>query len=166
MPVEVRPEQPSDIAAIRDLNRQAFGQDLEADIVDRLRTNGAALLSLVAALDREIVGHIMYSPVVIGDTEGAGLGPMAVSPSHQRQGIGSQLVREGSRRLQEMRIPFVVVVGHPGFYPRFGFEPARRRGITCEWEVPDDVFMFLNLDTTRTRGMSGQATYRREFSNT
>jgi GNAT superfamily N-acetyltransferase len=91
--IEIRDEHPEDVAAIRDVNRQAFGQDVEGAIVDALRTDGAALLSLVAAQHGEIVGHIMYSPVRVGDVTGAALAPMAVLPGHQRHGIGSELVR-------------------------------------------------------------------------
>ena len=122
------------------------------------------MLSLVAAREDRVLGHIMYSPVLIGGVSGAGLGPMAVVPEHQRQGIGTRLVEQGNRRLQEAGCPFIVVVGHPLFYPRFGFVPASTHGISCKWNVPDDVFMVLVLDRTRMRGAAGQARYRPEFS--
>jgi putative acetyltransferase len=92
MAIEIRHELPDDVAAIRDVNKRAFGQDQEGNIVDALRSNGAALLSLVAALNSEIVGHIMFSPISVGDATGAALGPMAVLPEQQRSGIGSKLV--------------------------------------------------------------------------
>jgi len=152
--------------AIREVNRRAFGQEQEGAIVDALRANGAAQLSLVASLDGRIVGHILYSPVQVGDVVGAGLGPMAVLPDYQRRGIGSRLVEAGIQRLEEQGCPFVVVVGHPAFYPRFGFEPASRRGIACEWSVPDDVFMVRVLDAGRMGGSSGVVRYRPEFSTT
>src|SRR6185436_18820593 len=100
-PVQIREERPEDIAAIRQVNTLAFGQDQEARIVDALRSNGAALLSLVATLDGVIAGHIMYSSVSIGPFTGAGLAPMAVVPGHQRQGIGSALVKAGNQKLDE-----------------------------------------------------------------
>ena len=87
--IEIRDERPADIQAIRRVNRLAFGQDHEARIVDQLRSNGAATASLVATIDERVVGHIMYSPVSIGELTGAGLAPMAVLPDCQRQGIGS-----------------------------------------------------------------------------
>ena len=90
---------------------------------------------------------------------------MAVLPELQRQGIGSKLVEAGNRRLQQGGCPFIIVVGHPEFYPRFGFTPARARGITCEWDVPDDVFMLLVLDEAEMSGVSGLAKYRDEFSS-
>ena len=161
--IEIRDERPADVAAIRELTTRAFGQEEEARIIDRLRSNGAAMLSLVAAREDRVLGHIMYSPVLVGGVSGAGLGPMAVVPEHQRQGIGTRLVEQGNRRLQETGCPFIVVVGHPRFYPRFGFVPASTHGISCEWNVPDDVFMVLMLDRMRMRSVSGLARYRPEF---
>jgi putative acetyltransferase len=164
--IEIREEGPDDVAAVRALNRRAFGQDLEGDIVDALRSNGASVLSLVATRNGQVVGHILYSPVSVGgDVTGAALGPMSVLPEHQRQGIGSQLVETGNRRLKEAGCPFILLVGHPDFYPRFGFTPASSRGIVCEWEVPDDVFLLLVLDEARMQGVSGLARYRPEFSS-
>jgi putative acetyltransferase len=160
----IRAERPSDVALVRDVNRLAFEQDQEANLVDALRSNGAVLLSLVAVIDDAMVGHILYSPAFIGAVEGAGLAPMAVLPGHQRQGIGSQLVEAGNARLRRLGCPFIIVLGHPGFYPRFGFRPARPMDITCEWDVPDDVFMIALLDEHRMRGISGLARYRQEFS--
>jgi putative acetyltransferase len=164
MQIEIREEDPSDVATIRDLNKLAFGQDQESNIVGALRSNEAALLSLVATLKGRVVGHIMYSPVSLGDVVGAGLGPMAVLPDHQRQGIGSKLVETGNQKLGEAGRPFIVVLGHADFYPRFGFKPASTYGITCEWEVPDNVFMVLVLDQGKMHGVSGLAKYRPEFS--
>ena len=153
------------MAAIRELNKLAFGQDQEGNIVDALRSNGAASLSLVATLNGQVVGHIMYSPASVGGgVTGAALGPMAVLPAHQRQGIGRILVEAGNRKLKDTGYPFIIVVGHAKYYPRFGFESAASHGITCEWEVPNDVFMLLVLDQAQMRGVSGLAKYRPEFS--
>ena len=164
-PIDVREEQPGDVEAIRDVNRLAFGQHQEGEIVDALRANGGVVLSLVAVSNGTIVGHILYSPIVVGGSfTGAALGPMAVLPAYQRQGVGSQLVAAGNRRVAEAGCPFVIVLGHPEFYPRFGFTPASTLGVTCEWDVPDDVFMVLILDETKTEGISGLAQYRSEFA--
>jgi len=162
--IKIRKELPADITAIRDLNKRAFEQDQEANIVDALRSNGAARLSLVATLNDRVVGHIMYSPLALGQVAGAELGPMAVLPEYQRQGIGGKLVEAGNRQLKEDGCPFIVVVGHAAYYPRFGFKPARAQRITCEWEVPDDAFMLLVLDPEAMQGISGLAKYRHEFS--
>ena len=175
MQIQVRDERTGDIAAVRNLHELAFGQSQEADIVDELRRKGAVMLSLVAIAHGKIVGHIMYSPATIDETiegaalspliEGAALGPMAVLPQYQRKGIGSMLVEAGNARLEASRCPYIIVLGHAAFYPRFGFQPAKGRGITCQWEVPDDAFMLLVLDEARMAGVSGLARYRQEFSS-
>jgi putative acetyltransferase len=104
----------------------------------------------------------MYSPLSIGGkVTGAALGPMAVIPERQRQGIGSKLIEAGNQKLKDAGCPFIIVVGHADYYPRFGFRPASERGITCEWDVPGDVFMLLVLDEAKTEGVSGLAKYRR-----
>jgi putative acetyltransferase len=163
MLVEIREERPDDVAAIRDVNQRAFGQDQESNLVDALRSNRAALLSLVATLNGRVAGHIMYSPATVGDITGAALGPMAVLPDHQRQGIGSKLVEAGNRKLKEAGVPFIIVVGHPNFYPGFGFKPASAVAMKCEWDVPDDVCMLLLIDERKMTGVSGLVKYRHEF---
>ena len=164
MLIEIRGEHLGDAKAVRDVNRLAFGQDEEGNIVDALRSHGAALLSLVAIVDGQVVGHIMYSPLSVAESQGAALAPIAVMPEHQRQGIGGQLIEAGNRKLREAGCPFVVVGGHAEYYPRFGFRPARTYGISCEWELPDNVFMVLVLDPVKMQGVAGVAKYRHEFS--
>jgi putative acetyltransferase len=160
--IEIREERSGDIDAIRRVNREAFQQDQEGRIVDVLRERNAVLLSLVAAIDDEIVGHILFSPATIGSMEGAALGPMAVDPAHQRQGIGSRLVSVGLEQLHARGCPFVVVIGHPGFYPRFGFESAAAFGLTCDWDLPAGVFM-VRVPSPARAGLHGHVTYRAEF---
>ena len=168
MTIEIRAEQPQDADAIRAVNDHAFGQPEEGVIVNKLREKCENLLSLVAVLDDCVVGHILFSPVTLesgGKTiEGIGLAPMAVLPEYQRQGIGSQLVRAGIEKLKEAGCPFIIVLGHAEYYPRFGFEPASRHGIRSEWSVPDEVFMILALDESAMPGVSGVAKYRPEFA--
>lgn len=166
MLIEIRDEGPDDNAAIHELNKCAFEQEQEANIVDALRSNGAARLSLVATVNGRLVGHIMYSPITIGEQiMGAALGPMAVLPEYQRKGVGSELVKKGNDRLKDEGCPFIIVLGHAEYYPRFGFKPASAYGVTCEWEVPDNVFMLLVLDEEKILGVSGLAKYRHEFSS-
>ena len=160
---EIREERSGDLASIRAVNIRAFGRDREANIVDALRANRATVLSLVATRDGETVGHLLYSPITIGDAAAAALGPMAVVPECQREGVGSALVSAGQQRLKELGCPLVVVVGHPAFYPRFGFEPAGQYGIFSEWKVPDDVFMVATLSEAGAH-LKGLAKYRPEFS--
>ena len=164
--IEPRPERSADVVAVRDVNRHAFGQNQEGDIVDALRANGGILLSLVAVDGEKVVGHILFSPVSIaGQLEGAALGPMAVLPEFQRRGIGRRLIEAGIARLKENGCAFILVVGHAEYYPRFGFEPARSRGIECPWPVSDDVFLVLPLAETKLKAVGGLAKYRPEFSS-
>ena len=166
--MEIREEQPSDIQEIRDVNVQAFGQPQAAELVDKLRSQCGDLLSLIASIEDTVVGHILFSPVSIQSNEqtveGMGLGPMAVTTEYQRQGVGAELIRAGVERLKGKRCPFVVVLGHPEYYPRFGFEPASRLGIQSEWKVPDEAFMIRVLDKSRMQGIAGTTQYRPEFS--
>jgi putative acetyltransferase len=165
----IRQEKPGDIDDIHALNELAFGQPQEANIIDKLRINCDNLLSLVAIENEKIVGHILFSPVTIegqhGVIRGMGLAPMAVLPEMQRKGIGTQLVKSGVENLREMQCPFVIVLGHPEYYPCFGFERASLYGIKCQWEsIPDDAFMILWLDKSKMNRVSGLAKYRDEFS--
>jgi len=163
--LEIRDERRDDIPAIRDVCNRAFGRTQEANIVDALRSKKAMLLSLVATLDSQVVGHIVYSAASIGSIAGVALGPMAVLPEHQRRGIGSKLVQAGNQRMQDAGWAFIIVLGHAHFYPRFGFTVASTHGVTCDWRVPDDVFMMRVLDEQRLQGVSGRAKYRDEFSS-
>lgn len=165
----LRGERPEDVPAIRQVNERAFGQPLEADIVDKLRRTCEGLLSLVAADGDRVVGHILFSPATVerqGSTvlQGMGLAPMAVLPEYQRQGVGSLLVREGLRMLWASACPFVIVLGHPEYYPRFGFQRASKYGLTSQWEgVPDEAFMVLAFDDSAMKNVSGVARYQSEF---
>ena len=162
--VEIRNERPGDAEAVREVHRQAFNQQQEGRIVDALREHGGDLLSLVGVVNGVVVAHIMFSPLSVGPAIGAGLGPMAVLPQYQRQGIGTELVQQGLARLRESHCPFVVVIGHPDFYPRFGFEQAAGYGLTCEWDVPAEAFMVAVLKPAVTSELAGLAKYRSEFS--
>ena len=162
--IEIRSERPRDVEAIRRVNRAAFDQDGEGRIVDALRARGAVRLSLVAVVNDEVVGHILFSPAAIGTLAGAALGPMAVAPARQRQGIGSQLVARGLESLAAQECPFVVVIGHPGFYPRFGFEPATTHGLTCDWDVPAGVFMVKVRHAATAPRVHGHVVYQAEFA--
>ena len=166
--VRIREEQPQDIKVISEENIRAFAQAQEADIVDKLRQNCNELLSLVALKQNQVVGHILFSPVTVDNedrtVQGMDLAPMAVLPEHQRQGVGSELIRTGVEKLKSLLCPFVIVLGHPAYYPRFGFEPANLYGIRSEWEVPDNVFMILVLNESEMLDISGVARYRREFA--
>lgn len=168
--IQIREEEPGDIAAIRMINERAFGRSEEAGIVDRLRLGCPGAISLVAVLEDQVVAHILFSPVTLdsGGTviRGMGLAPMAVLPEHQRKGIGSQLVQAGLNALRDVGCPFVIVLGHPNYYPRFGFKPASQYGLRSQWDgIPDKAFMVLVFDEARLRGASGVVRYRSEFND-
>ena len=151
---------------IREIHEAAFGQDNEATIVDKLRAHCDNYTSFVAVDQGTVVGHILFTPVTIDGTSlaGMGLAPMAVHPSHQKQGIGSQLVRHGLDHLQRTGCPFVIVLGHPDYYPRFGFVPALRYQLKSQWEaVPDEAFMVVVFDETVLPKSGGSVRYRAEF---
>jgi putative acetyltransferase len=165
--VIVRPETPEDQEAIRRVNEAAFGRPNEADLVDALRRSGHSVLSLVAVKGGEVAGSIVFSPVSIEGgsvcRDALALAPMAVAPALQRQGVGSLLVRRGLEKSRLAGYSLVVVVGHPGYYPRFGFVPAKPRGFTCQYDVPDEVFMVAELQPGSLRGAGGIVRYPPEF---
>ena len=158
----VRAEKGSDRDAVRAVNLAAFDSPLEANLVDALRQQAQPLVSLVAEENADVVGHIMFSPVTVPDhpeLKVMGLAPMAVVPVHQRKGIGSALVRAGLDRCRRLGSDAVIVLGHPHYYPRFGFSPAISFGIHSEYDVPDEVFMVLELHPGAMSGISGKAKY-------
>jgi len=166
--ITVRTEQPDDIAAVRAINEAAFGEPTEATIVDSLRDRCPDAVSLVAVEDDRVLGHIFFSPVTVSGgheaSRGMGLAPMAVLPERQRQGIGSMLVQAGVDAMREQNCPFIIVLGHPEYYPRFGFTPASNQGLSCQWDgIPDEAFMVLILDEPAMVDVSGTARYRDEF---
>jgi len=163
----IRREQPEDIAAIHEVHELAFGRPAEADLVDALRARSKVTLSLVAVEDDRIVGHILFSPVTIDPTDrrflAVGLAPMAVLPQRQRRGIGSQLVNAGLLECRNAGYECVVVLGHPAYYPRFGFVPASRYGLRSEYEVPDEAFMVLAWHAGVLKDRGGVVRYQPEF---
>jgi len=167
--VIIREEQSGDARQIWTVNHRAFGRTEEADLVDQLRQICLDSISRVALLEDRIVGHILFTPVVIQAEEriitGMGLAPMAVLPEFQRQGIGSKLVKAGLELIEKAKYPFVIVLGHLAYYPRFGFVPASRYKIGCEYEnIPDEAFMILVLSRETLDSVSGVAKYRPEFA--
>ncbi len=163
----IRGERSEDYPAIRRVHTLAFGRIYEGMLVDALR-GAASYISLVAVVDEQIVGHIFLSPVSIESVEGEsiafGLGPMAVLPEYQRQGIGSQLVRQGLEECLRIGQFVVLVLGHPKYYPRFGFVPAHTRGLHCEYAGPDEDFMVIELTPGALRGRTGLVKYLPEFA--
>lgn len=166
--IDIRNEKQSDFSAVHALNASAFGSPAEADLVDALRKEANPLVSLVAESDGKITGHILFSPVSLSGHPGLkimGLAPMAVLPSQQNRSIGSLLVRAGLQRCRELGCGAVAVLGHAGYYLRFGFLPATGFGIHCEYDVPEEAFMIIELQKGYFRGKSGTIRYHDAFKN-
>ena len=166
--MQIRVERPEDVAAIRQVNEAAFDTTAEAKLVDALRDLARPVISLVADDGQMIMGHILFSPVSLSsrpDLPIMGLGPMSVRPALQRRGVGSALVRAGLEECRRLNAVAVVVLGHAAFYPRFGFTPASRFGLASEYDVPDDVFMALELEAGALHGKAGTIRYHPAFAN-
>ena len=164
----IRAEEQRDWAGVHAVNVSAFETSAEANLVNALREQAQPLVSLIAEDDDAIVGHIMFSPVTLSGHLALrimGLAPMAVAPEHQRKGIGSALVRAGLEQCKQLGFGAVVVLGHPAYYPRFGFSSSARFGIGCEYDVPEEVFMVAELQAGFLGGASGKVKYHAAFSD-
>ena len=166
--ISIRPEKsadPGERASIRAIHEAAFGGSEEAELVDALRAAGEALLSLIAELDGRIVGHILFSRMWIETPSGlvsaVALAPVAVGPEFQRRGIGSLLIRRGLETIRSQGEQIVIVVGHPDYYPRFGFSPDRARQLRHPF--PPEAFMALELTTGALDGIEGKVVYPQPF---
>ena len=166
--ITIRSETAVDRRAVREVNERAFDRPNEAALVDAVCAAADPIVSLVAIDNEHVVGHILFSPVSIEDDDSGrlamGLAPMAVLPDYQRQGIGSQLVRAGLNECQRIGCSVVVVLGHPEYYPRFGFIPASRKGLRSEYPVPDEVFMIVELKHGALDNRRGLIKYHPEFA--
>jgi putative acetyltransferase len=166
--IVIRREGLGDAAAVRRVNESAFGRPDEAELVAALIVAGAAILSLVAAIESDVVGHVLFSPVSVDTTtspvSALGLAPLAVLPACQRNDVGSSLVRAGLAELERLGHGAVVVLGRADFYRRFGFAPASRFGLHCEFDCPDESFQALELQPRAFAGASGVVRYRPEFA--
>jgi putative acetyltransferase len=161
----VREEQPGDRPQVRKVNEAAFGRSDEADLIDRLRQEGVVLLSLVAELDSQIIGHILFSRMTVETPQGpvaaVSLAPMAVLPDHQGRQVGSQLVRRGLAALRDRGERIVIVLGHKEYYPRFGFTPEKARHLASPF--PPEAFMALELSDGALAGIQGTVKYPAAF---
>jgi putative acetyltransferase len=164
----IRLETSEDRASIHHVNQAAFGQKEESEIIEKLRDRGILSLSLVAVQDDVVVGHIAFSPVEItsenSSFEAIALAPMAVLPLHQSKWIGSQLVSAGLNECRRLGHEIVFVLGHPNYYPRFGFVLAKSKNIKCEFEVPDEAWMVLELREGALAGRQGEVSFQPEFT--
>jgi len=169
---EIRPERAEDKTAIWETNRLAFGGEAEPNLVDKIRKSAGFIpeLSLVAVRQGRIVGHILFSLIQIRMDDrpdqvmpALALAPMAVHPDFQSQGIGSALVRKGLEICRDLGHAAVVVVGHPDYYPRFGFTSARAKGLEALFPVPDEAFLAIELVPGSLHGVKGLVIYPPAF---
>src|SRR5688572_15375405 len=165
--ITVRPELPRDRLAVHDVLVRAFPSDGEARLVEALRGQTDPQVSLVADCASGVIGHILFTPVAIRGGErtssAMGLGPMAVLPGHQRSGVGSLLVRAGLAACAALDEPVVVVLGHPDYYPRFGFVPAWEHGLYYVRPGANPAFMVCELERGALRRHSGEVVYAPAF---
>lgn len=152
-------------SSVHSVNEAAFGRPDEADLVDSLRTEGAVLLSLVAELDKRIVAHILFSRMWIETASDSilavALAPMSVLPEYQRRGIGGCLIEQGLALLRRQGEQIVIVLGHPDYYPRFGFSTEKAR--TLESPFPPEAFMVIELSPGALDGVRGKVRYPAAF---
>lgn len=169
--IQIRPEKSQDKTAIRQIHERAFGQPAEANLVDQLRIACPAQISLVAVEDDQLTGHILFTPAKIeyrdgSNLSGMGLAPLAVLPEFQRQGVGRSLLQAALNELQILEHAFVIVLGHPEYYSRFGFEPAYRYQISCEFTGENrEAFMIHRLNHRELQPKEGIAHYHPVFSS-
>jgi putative acetyltransferase len=165
--VVIRAENADDISALSAVHDLAFGAKGEGRLVNQLRENQALFCSLIAALNERVIGHIALSPMTHSTNPALkiwGLGPMAVIPEFQNRGVGSKLVYEAIEFAKSEQLSALIVLGHPTFYPRFGFEPTVKYQVTGDYKVPDDVFMILILDQNLTAQLAGHVKYHEAFA--
>jgi len=170
---EIRPERPEEKSVIWGINRLAFGGESEPNLVDKIRESTGFIpqLSLVALRRGQIIGHILFSLIEIASDDrpdqpmpALALAPMAVHPDFQNQGVGSALVRRGLEVSRDLGHAVVVVVGHPEYYPRFGFSSARAKGLEAPFPVPDEAFLAIELVPGSLQGIKGMVVYPSAFA--
>ena len=170
MELKIRQECKSDFKEVYKINKLAFEEESEAKLVELLRNINAFVpeLSLVAVIDNNIVGHILFTKIKIVDNnqnefESLALAPMAVKPKLQKKGIGGHLIKAGIDKASKMKFKSVIVLGHENYYPKFGFEPTNKWKITAPYDVPSSAFMGLELVVDGLKDVSGIVQYPKEF---
>ncbi len=166
----IRPETEKDFTSITKVNDLAFGQSNEGRLIEKLRKTPEFVsdLSLVAVYNQQIVGHILFYPITINDGNtkytSLALAPMSVLPEYQKKGIGSELVKQGSNKARDLGYGSVIVLGHAEYYPRFGFKLAGLYGIKPPFDVPDNVFMAIELTEGALKNVKGTVEYPQAFN--
>jgi putative acetyltransferase len=169
MTLTIRPETAADADQVFAVEATAFARPAEAELVQKLQQSGVETISLVALLDDAVVGHILFSPVTVKNEDGeftaVALGPVAVSSDHQNKGVGAELCRAGLAACLQAGHELAFVLGHPNYYPRFGFTPSAPLGLRCQFDVPEDVFMVTELVPGALHNKRGTVYYHPLFSS-
>lgn len=167
-PLDIRAERGGDVAAVRRVVEAAFKGKAEADLVDALRARGRFSVALVAVQGRTVAGFCLLTDVDLAGNglkpRGTGLAPLAVRPTFQKRGIGGLLVRAVLERARESGYGFVVLLGDPRYYRRFGFRAGRTLGLACEFAAPEEAFMAIELVPGALAGVTGTVRYSPEFA--
>ncbi|WP_175989257.1 GNAT family N-acetyltransferase [Bacillus sp. Marseille-Q1617] len=169
--VVVRQEIMDDFALIKDVNDLAFKKEDESILIEKIRESEAYIpeLSLVAVTDRKfLAGHILFSKIHIENHTGkmipsVALGPIAVHPDYQGTGIGTSLIQEGIARARKLGYTSMIVLGHPAYYPRFGFKRASEFEIKAPIDIGDEYFMAMELERGGLKGITGTVRYSDPF---
>jgi putative acetyltransferase len=168
MTVTIRWETAVDAEKVYAVEAAAFGRPAEAELVQKLQQAGVDTISLVALLDDELVGHVLFSPVTVKSEAGVftavALGPVAVSPGYQNKGIGAELSRQGIEACREAGYELAFVLGHPTYYPRFGFMPSAPYGLHCQFDAPVEAFMVMELVPGALQGKQGTVYFHPLFA--
>ena len=170
MKIVIRQEQRKDLGPIYSAVKSAFEKVEHSDgdeqnLVNRLRSSEAFIpeLSLVAELGNKIIGHILFTKIKIGENVSLALAPVSVVPEYQGRGVGSKLVSKGHEIAKSLGFGSVVVLGHPAYYPRFGYVSASKWDVKAPFEVPDDCFMALELVEDGLKNVRGVVQYPNTF---
>ncbi len=173
MSLTIRKETPEDLGAVYEVVKKAFEKEVYSDhdeqnLVNRLRKSAAfvADLSLVAEFKGQVVGHILFTEIQIGQATGLGLAPVSVAPNHQGKGIGSKLIEAGHALAKDLGYTFIVLLGHADYYPRFGYHKASQFGVLAPFDVPDESFMVLELVEGALDDVEGMVVYDPAFFET
>ncbi|MFD0675574.1 MULTISPECIES: GNAT family N-acetyltransferase [unclassified Paenibacillus] len=171
----IRTETKDDYSQVYELNDKAFGnRDNESKLIEQIRLSEQFIpeLSIVAEADKQIIGHILLSRAKVVDQvndqlkeyDVIVLAPIAVSPDYQKQGVGTQLMMEGMKRTKQLNYSIILLIGHPAYYPKFGFKPARNYGIELtQFKVSDEVFMVCELIEGQLKHCQGELQYPNSF---
>ena len=168
----IEAETETDYDQIRKVHIQAFNGEAEATLVEKLRTTPKYIreLSLVARHRNQVIGHVLFYPIKIKTNkkkcDSLALAPVSVIPKFQNRKIGTTLIQKGLEKAKKLGFKSVIVIGHPEYYPRFGFQTASKYGITAPFKVPDNALLALELQKNALKNCNGTIRYPTQYNET